>query len=311
MPRNKVSIALLALLGGCAAMEQAPLVYSSAKQFGLGVKSGAPDAPGLDVTIGFRALDAAYVPVAVAKQCPAGQQCSGVSYNVLPINGKSEISGLRQVDDQRIAAETRAIEEGVRAIDERARRKAALAASVAEIKLLATDQARLAALTAAAATAPLSATEDAERVQLQARVDRVTKLDAQALGAEITRLEGENATTARQVEEARGRLRTLLAQRSEQTGDAKTDALSVYGTFNGDSSGNVDGASLRLGNTFSTGVAAQNMTQGLRESAPTRAVHECLAAIKVILDSSKVQDTAKPELVKGVIAACGLPRPAS
>lgn len=310
MQRHKLPIAMLMLLSGCAAMEQAPLVYSSAKQFGLGVKSGAPDAPGLDVTIGFRALDAAYVPVAVAKQCPAGQQCTGVSYNVLPINGTSQISGLRQVDDQRIAAETRTVEDGVRAIEERARQKVALAASVAETDRLATDQARLASLVAAAAAAPLSAADEAERVQLQARVDRVAKLDAPALKAEIARLENENAATARQVEEARGRLRTLLAQRSEQTGDAKTDALSVYGTFNGDSSGTAEGASLRLGNTFSTGVAAQNMTQGLRESAPTRAVHECLAATSLILDRADIPDAAKADLVKGVIAACGQPRPA-
>jgi hypothetical protein len=94
MSRNRGWIGVLALLGGCAPLEQAPLVYSSSKQFGIGVKSGAPDAPGLDVHIGFRALDAAYVPVAVAKQCGQGQTCSGITYNVVPIAGMNTVSGL-------------------------------------------------------------------------------------------------------------------------------------------------------------------------------------------------------------------------
>ena len=41
---------------GCMPMEQAPLVYSSKQQIGVGVAAGTPDSPGLDVNIGYKGL---------------------------------------------------------------------------------------------------------------------------------------------------------------------------------------------------------------------------------------------------------------
>jgi hypothetical protein len=309
MRLDKGWIGALALLGGCAPLEQAPLVYSSAKLFGVGVKSGAPDTPGLDVNIGFRALDTAYVPVAVAKQCGQGQTCANISYNVVPINGTNNVNGLSSVDESQIASDSKVIEDGVKIIDERARRKAALTAQLAEINGLVTTRARVAELEGAPLATPprtLSAQEESELVQIKAQVERVAALDAGAIGAEAAKIDADNTVTAKLVDEARERLKPLLAQRNEQTGDEKSDALSVYGTFNGDSSGNGQGATLKLGNTFSTGIAAQNITQGLRDSSPIHATQECLAATKVILDSaSAITNDQKAVIIQGIVAACG------
>ncbi|BCA57273.1 hypothetical protein [Sphingomonas sp. HMP6] len=289
-------------------MEQAPLVYSSSKQFGIGVKSGAPDAPGLDVHIGFRALDAAYVPVAVAKQCGQGQTCSGITYNVVPINGMNTVSGLSKVDERQIATDRRIIDDGVKAIEQRARQKGVLTAQLAEISDLAKTRSRVTELESVSTATPsraLTPSEESELVQIKAKVARLAALDATAIQAEVDKIDIDNNASAKLVDQARERLGPLLAQRNEQTGDEKSDALSVYGTFNGDSTGNAQGATLKLGNTFSTGIAAQNVTQGLRDSAPIKATQECLAATEVILRSTEIKPDDKVLIVKSITSACG------
>lgn len=66
---NATSVALCAaaaLTAGCASTKQAGLTYSSAVSMGLGmeVKTADPTAP-VSISIGFKTLDVAYVPVAV------------------------------------------------------------------------------------------------------------------------------------------------------------------------------------------------------------------------------------------------------
>lgn len=305
--RHVSLIGIAALAGGCAPLEQAPLVYSSTKQFGVGVKSGAPDAPGVDLNIGFRALDAAYVPVAVAKPCPKGQTCRAGNHDIMRITGVNEVKGLSSVDEERIARYTKTIEDSVNAIEERSRRKGIIADQLKEIDGLGAMSARLKLLEGAATENPprtLTTQEESELVQLRAQIDRVSALNASDLKAEVAKIDGDNAAAGRVIDDTRELRKPLLAQRNEQKGDQKSDALSVYGTFNGDSTGNAQGGSLKLGNTFSTGIAAQNITQGLRESAPLKAMQECLSATKVILDDANIPAASKTVIVQGIVSAC-------
>lgn len=303
-----IGIAGLAVAGGCAPLEQAPLVYSSTKQFGVGVKSGAPDAPGLDLNIGFRALDAAYVPVAVAKPCPQVGTCNAAAHDIMRITGVNEVSGLSSVDEERIASYTKIIDDSLKAIEERSRRKGIIVDQLKEIRNLGTMRGRLAVLEGAAAEVPprtLTAQEESELVQLRAQINRVSALNESDLNAEVAKIDADNAAAGRVVDDTRELRKPLLAQRNEQKGDQKSDALSVYGTFNGDSTGNAQGGSLKLGNTFSTGIAAQNITQGLRQSAPLKAMQECLSATKHILDDADIPAASKAVIVQGIVSACG------
>jgi hypothetical protein len=62
-------------LVGCQALPQAGLIYSSTVTAGLGLKVSASDATApVDISIGFKTADVAYVPVAVAEEGRDGRQ---------------------------------------------------------------------------------------------------------------------------------------------------------------------------------------------------------------------------------------------
>ncbi len=78
------------LLGGCAHLEQAPLVYASKTSFGVDVSTASTENPGISMNLGYKQVDAAYVPVAVARKCNdgvAGADCSKKGYELLVISG--------------------------------------------------------------------------------------------------------------------------------------------------------------------------------------------------------------------------------
>jgi hypothetical protein len=56
-------------LAACAPLQQAPLIYSSKTTVGIDVSTPTSEQPGVTINIGFKMVDAAYVPVAVAKEC--------------------------------------------------------------------------------------------------------------------------------------------------------------------------------------------------------------------------------------------------
>lgn len=310
MKRNNIWLAATLILGGCGAMEQAPLVYSSTKQFGLGVKSGAPEAPGLDVNIGFRALDVAYVPVAVAKKCEKDAGCSP-DYNLQRIQGISDQNGRSRVDKDRINALRLTINEGTENNAQRSKRKVWVNAQLAEVADLPNIDNRISALESAPPAAPrvLTAQDEEELARLKAAKTRIAQLNKATLQNELAQLETEIRQTASSVDAAESELKVLLAQREEESGDSKTDALSVYGTFSGDAAGGSNGGGLKLGNTFSTGIAAQFIAQGLKDAAPTKAVGECIAIGQTIVDTDKIPQADKATILAAIATACDNKKP--
>ncbi|MDD1825882.1 hypothetical protein LRP52_27275, partial [Photobacterium sp. ZSDE20] len=68
MARLNIIISLtVTLLLGCTPLQQAPLVYTSTATFGVGAALNTTEGPGFDFTLGYKAVDSAYVPVAVSK----------------------------------------------------------------------------------------------------------------------------------------------------------------------------------------------------------------------------------------------------
>lgn len=306
MKRTNIWLATTLILGGCGALEQAPLVYSSTKQMGLGVKAGAPEAPGLDVNIGFRALDIAYVPVAVAKQCGNATSCSP-DYDLQRVHGRSDQSGRSRVDRDRISALRADVEEANDFIAQRSRRKFEIITQLAEAADLPKIDARIAELDGAAIAVPpraLTQEEVLELPLLKAKHARLTALNKASLQGELSKIETDVALKAEKLDTAFSQLKLLLAQRDEESGDAKEDALSVYGTFSGDAAGGQKGGGMKLGNTFSTGVAAQFIAQGLRNAAPTKAVAECIAVGNAFLESDKINQDDKAGILVAIAKAC-------
>ena len=74
------------------------------------------------------------------------------------------------------------------------------------------------------------------------------------------------------------------ATRDLEKVEGKTDAYSVFGSF--DSGTSVSGSTsggITLGKMFSTGVAAQNISQGIQQSHNFLAIKACLDSLKAAM----------------------------
>lgn len=61
-------------LGACASSEATPLIYVSAQRVGVGLAAGTAETPGAEISIGYKGIDAAYVPVAMVRECSGQEQ---------------------------------------------------------------------------------------------------------------------------------------------------------------------------------------------------------------------------------------------
>jgi len=293
-----LTFGLAGLLTGCAALEQAPLTYSSVNTLGLSVAAATPQQPGLDVTIGFKSADVAYTPVAVAKKCRENnsKDCS----EIVPIKGTSK--GLSHSSSSDAADAQR--HEINKLLDEQKEKRTQLlklqtgAASIPSVCPADAAQAESADAgdeVDAAATDPapaiaisqdcLNARKDAADLvknedSLDQRITEITKL-LPAMEQELGRLSLE-----------------------EKTDSNLEDSYSVFGTFNGDAGANKEGGTLQLGKTFSTGVAAQRYSEGLKTAAATVAMKQCLDALTAMLTAGKITGD---DMVKAGMSLCSKP----
>lgn len=70
---SPLSLLPLLLLAGCASIDQAALIYSSRITGGLDLSASGTESQGVALNIGFKTVDFAYVPVAVAASAPGGR----------------------------------------------------------------------------------------------------------------------------------------------------------------------------------------------------------------------------------------------
>ncbi len=262
------NIVAVTLTAACAPLEQAPLVYSSSHQIGVGLSSGTPNAPGLDVTLGYKGIDAAYVPVAVAKPCPAQTRCPTPDVRQIQIvTGRNDVLDDQSVSRDQIDTIEKRVTELTTATKERAGKIEQLKSALRKQQDRTAEASRTNDAQGAALSAEAILARDARVKELDVQIAGlvpVARIDlAVALAAAEKDQSGDEVELAKQLQN----LSNLRAVRRSQSRDAKIDALSVYGSFDGQAGGNKDGASLSLGKVFSTGVAAQNLTQGLGNSS--------------------------------------------
>lgn len=313
MNRTHLSIitALAAATGACAPLEQAPLVYSSRAQIGVGVTAGTTENPGLDINIGYKGLDAAFVPVAVAKYCRSGQTCEKVDYNIATVRGQNEVEGLSTVDEAAIDRYETDIAANSKIIQDTQPQIEARETKLANIGKLAEKRAEHDGIVPAVVDnveQPLSQADQRQKEKLAAEIAAIEAYEAEkpTLETEVRTLKSTVEDARRKRDEAYGLLNRILARKRMQTGDSKLDAFSVYGTFNGSANGTRDGASLTAGKVFSTGVAAQNLSQGVREGSKAAATTSCLVAARSLLKDATLSDEQKKALPDRLMMLCGL-----
>lgn len=243
----------LVALAACTALPQAALIYSSRVSGGLDISGGATDTQGVSLNIGFKTTDLAYVPVAVGASAPGGglgpltplSASHGVGINA------EAFDRLPEKNKERIAAHGEALVKLKQALND-----------VKSVQgNLAQAEAKSSEAAAAAAAMP---------------TDPAKKAVAEKAGNDLTQKKTLLAEKEAAVEEAKKTVATRLAEAAESFGmlqSRSVDAMSVYGQFNGAGAGSTPGASspasgqLAVGRVFSTGVAAQNLTQAVQQEA--------------------------------------------
>lgn len=318
---------LATLLSGCAHLDQAPLVYSSKTTLGVEVSTASVEAPGLVLTLGFRQIDAAYVPVAVGRPCNPGvsSKCESDGYNLQIVSGRSEAGSNNSGDvdadarRQRFESLTQQVAEAARAAsnaDQRLLRaqgdeasiRQRLAESNARKLSYETQTALLPSLRAAAATGD-PASEEVALVQ-----ERIRSIEAMQPEGGISELESglENATAAvRAAESAHAEAAEQLKRVSLELRNAQQaieevkryDSYSVFGSFETGTRAGLGSAAkgqepsgdagISLGKIFATGVASQNISDGLSRFYNSRALTACYDAVAAlaVTDPSRAAST--------------------
>ena len=271
-----------ASLGACSPLAQAPLVYSSKQTLGLDVSTTSTETPGLSISLGFKNVDAAYVPVAVAQACNPGDKsavCDRTKLTLTPLTARTTASNSRTPLAQIAQKADRDLQEAkqdlaVKQADLDAKTRTQ-AADVAKAKDLDAATKALAALKAVsvpstpgsdpAIAAQANATAGAT---LQSVQDRVAIAQTAAANA-TTNLEAVNAAKVAvanaqtRVENTAAALDKANAEQAKSENEVREDAMSVYGSFDGGtnfSGTGENGAGLSVGKMFSTGVTSQQLT---------------------------------------------------
>ncbi|WP_323815686.1 hypothetical protein [Cellvibrio sp. NN19] len=315
---------------GCAPLEQAPLVYSSKSVVGIDISATATEQPGLSVNVGYKQVDAAYVPVAVAKSCDfdygdvdssdktdttinteansntkanSNVNCTNEIYKLLTIAGNNKVEDSRSESDE-IKEAKKHLEEfkGIGASRDIANK----ALSDAQIKFKAAVAAKEAF---DKINPPTNSDNDA-----QIKLERLTKSKEVTAAEDAVKVAEKNLNSARLAFDSIDASKLLNAFNIAGLDNNKQDAYSVFGSFdantktvteaNGGNANVKADTGLALGKVFSTGVAAQHLTEGMKNyyehdgeaKVAAAKAYGCLVHSENYLNSFKSQlDMGNPE----------------
>jgi hypothetical protein len=281
MARPSAALTALAVASGltaCAPLAQAPLVYSSKDSVGLDVSATSTETPGLSIAIGYKSVDAAYVPVAVSQQCDSktNSKCDPSQLPITVLNANNTIQDSNTITPQQLEGAANAL----------ARAKDALGKADAEFQdkkqRLESDQRKAADVEPATAyiqqlNADQQATPDAKAQALATAQTRLREAqDAKARevankaafdAAEVTLRQAQADFNAAQTAKLQ-----IDSELSKSNQSKRGDAYSVFGSFDSNAEVKSKGASdtstgLGIGKVFSTGLASQYLTEGVKTSA--------------------------------------------
>lgn len=334
---SRITICSAALvLSGCAHLEQAPLVYTSKTSFGLEVSTTSTESPGISMIVGFKQVDAAYVPVAVARKCGSGEKgvseleadlCEERSFHEIKmISGSSNEGGLSSIEqasesealmselNQKISSRESAMRdvESQRAVlnaKEEAlfdlkKRKSEYDINLIDIRKLEEE-------------ISLAVEVDQDKVGRKNRLETENKNFLSSVGGSIDKYPDEEKKREDQIQNAKKALEDADKRHRNTQNEinavvkkmrmSRMDSYSVFGSF--DSKGRVtgDSSSFQLGKIFATGVASQSISSGLSEMYKNRddSTQECFKTISGALNGAD-PDSAKKvrEALKEMLMIC-------
>jgi hypothetical protein len=256
------AISVLALLTACSALEQAPLVYTSKQVVGIDVSAPTTESSGITASVGFKNVDAAYVPVAVSKKNNEEGTKSFEIKDVYATYGRGDQVSENQNTDQMQAEKVNKLH---LALQEQSSSEASLKTQMVKIEEI---QKKINNLN------HYKSLSEEQRPQFMSQIDKETFVqineainNEKKLNEDLEK-ENTNLTKAKALfEEAQKKTNDAKAQLAKSLFVNQRDAMSVFGSFESNSSGSLNSTQIGFGKMFSTGVAAQNLSKGIEKAA--------------------------------------------
>lgn len=310
-------VALLSAFGtlvACAPLQQAPLVYSSKVSIGVDVSATSTETPGVGINVGYKQIDAAYVPVAVARKCePAlDKSCTDKTYDLVLLNGDSQLADGEEVSPAKLVADGDAAANAAAKLNHAQGRLEEATRRHQADKVLADSvnvrQEKLALLKATGI--PAQAAVDQAQADVLSATDARDKLPARLDALNAAKVAMDIAAQANIA--ASQKYQGLLENGSSRNLNGKKDAFSVFGSFTADTNTKAAadksaGVSLSLGKIFSTGVASQHLTEGMARFFANASPGACFDKAAAIIQLLPQADWAAA--AKAAMTACTIPVP--
>lgn len=320
-----ISCAALVGAGACAPMEQAPLVYSSSQTIGLEVSAGEPESPAFDLIIGYGGKDRAFVPVAVSKFCRASSadydNCLDTLFEARIIKGKNDVDGANRAGASglaRVQQDLTQLNSDLASAKKRLNELTTAQKAIAEVSKYEKDKASL--VGSADANGNTDEDDDTESnadTLSPSQSERLSEIegelkyrrglideygDAQDLEKKIDTAKQRISNLTETIRRREAERAALIAGGERLDRDSKEDALSVYGSFEGTAKGDKASGSIGVGKVFSTGVAAQNITQGIRKAAIATAAGNCIESGMTLIE--EFDGAEKKAMIDNIFKLC-------
>jgi|GEM_PF-2551135 len=295
--RLNISVAAL-LLAGCTPLQQAPLVYTSTSTFGVGAALNTTEGPGFDFTLGYKAVDSAYVPVAISKD--------GEYQLQLVTATKKEVEETNEKNDTSIESQNRnnaktnltAKENQLKQdrqskkTSEESKRNEETNHSNLNIELTRLKN-ELQSIDSNDPTSfsPITNLESLISIQKDKIADSTKKIDGFTKDIkdyeERIKIAEQERDQALKAYETASEEYSKINPNGTKSGDgSKSDAYSVYGSFDSKNDVEVDGSTPNLNNNlgkvFSTGVAAQTLAEAEKYSS----INSCLSTLHLLFEKN-------------------------
>jgi len=306
------------LVSACAALEQAPLVYSSKIAVGADVSATTTEAPGVSVVLGYKQVDAAYVPVAIARECKEpdkmSTRCEHEAYRIERLTSRNVTENGKEGSSSAAATARGYLEEYRKLLKQYDEQQTSI--QLLDIQIKAKEGAADAAkrsLEEFDSSIQKDATLSPEQAQQRAMMEKTQK----SAEGDLIELRAKQNIASQEVAKLKPQLESFksvpAANADKLLGDKQNqeDAYSVFGSFDGKTGGNGGtdgkaGASLVVGKVFSTGMASQNLTSGLgqyyKTLASERAANQTLACIQMVINDERLK--TEPDAKKIALGAC-------
>lgn len=285
MVRKLVAVAASTLISACSPLQQAPLVYTSKQVLGIDFSTPSSESPSVAFSVGFKNLDAAYIPVAVSKKTGVdGQPDTREILKIYSTHGQGGAKGNTSPEEVAIKQKMQ------ESLDNAIREKNEAQAKLEEFKKNTENYTKN-------ISQNLDPSQPAEALLKNFKLP--VTFQNQLLKREVLKpelVEKKEVALNKEVEQKTSKVVEIYDQFFD---DMKTDSLSVFGTF--DSKFTAQGANPTqgFGKVFSTGVASQNLTAGFRNSS---VIEHCTEMLKLataeqkqqVLDLCKLQLSGTP-----------------